>query len=63
MTVKSVLRFLEADVNFKVVKTSFVKNERALRQCLALSPAQQVVKIVNEELPELMVANKRRSWI
>ncbi|MDK6804485.1 signal recognition particle protein [Aerococcus sp. UMB7834] len=51
------LALLEADVNFKVVK-SFVKrvNERALdSEVLAsLSPAQQVVKIVNEELTELL---------
>src|ERR687887_1677521 len=51
------LALLEADVNFKVVKqfTSTVK-ERALgievqRQ---LNPGQQVVKIVNEELTNLM---------
>ncbi|MFC1962458.1 signal recognition particle protein [Chloroflexota bacterium] len=47
------LAFLEADVNFKVVKdlTSRV-SERALQtQVLnSLTPAQQVIKIVNEEL-------------
>jgi len=52
------LALLEADVNFKVVK-DFVRkvNERALGANVleALSPAQQVVKIVNEELTELMV--------
>ncbi|MGY3724433.1 signal recognition particle subunit FFH/SRP54 (srp54) [Granulicatella balaenopterae] len=51
------LALLEADVNFKVVK-KFVKtvNERALGANVleSLSPAQQVVKIVNEELTELM---------
>ncbi|MCR8968765.1 signal recognition particle protein [Facklamia sp. 7083-14-GEN3] len=51
------LALLEADVNFKVVKT-FVKkvNERALGSEVldSLSPAQQVVKIVNEELTALM---------
>ncbi|MDE1548038.1 signal recognition particle protein [Jeotgalibaca caeni] len=51
------LALLEADVNFKVVK-DFVKkvNERALGSDVleSLSPAQQVVKIVNEELTELM---------
>ena len=51
------LALLEADVNFKVVK-DFVRkvNERALVSNVleALSPAQQVVKIVNEELTELM---------
>lgn len=51
------LALLEADVNFQVVKT-FVKrvNERALGSDVlkSLSPAQQVVKIVDEELTELM---------
>ena len=51
------LALLEADVNFKVVR-DFVRkvNERALGSNVleALSPAQQVVKIVNEELTELM---------
>ena len=51
------LALLEADVNFKVVK-DFVRkvNERALGSNVleALSPAQQVVKIVNDELTELM---------
>ena len=51
------LALLEADVNFKVVK-SFVKrvNERALGSDVleSLSPAQQVVKIVDEELTDLM---------
>ena len=48
---------LEADVNFKVVK-EFVKNvsEKAVgSQVLeSLTPAQQVIKIVNEELTNLM---------
>ncbi len=47
------LALLEADVNFKVVK-SFVKRvkERAIGQDVmtGLNPGQQVVKIVNEEL-------------
>ncbi|NEW66721.1 signal recognition particle protein [Carnobacteriaceae bacterium zg-84] len=51
------LALLEADVNFKVVK-EFVKkvNERALGANVleALSPAQQVIDIVNEELTALM---------
>jgi signal recognition particle subunit SRP54 len=51
------LALLEADVNFKVVKsfTSAVK-ERALGSDVIgqLNPGQQVVKIVNEELSELM---------
>ena len=58
------LALLEADVNFKVVK-DFVRkvNERALGSNVleALSPAQQVVKIVNEELTELMGGNKLHS--
>jgi signal recognition particle subunit SRP54 len=51
------LALLEADVNFKVVKsfTSQVK-ERCLGAGVldSLNPGQQVVKIVNEELAELM---------
>ncbi|MGO8684883.1 MAG: signal recognition particle protein [Thermoleophilia bacterium] len=53
------LALLEADVNFKVVR-DFVKHvkERALGQEVldSLTPGQQVVKIVNEELTELMGA-------
>src|SRR5215467_329180 len=51
------LALLEADVNFKVVKsfTSAVK-ERALGADIIgqLNPGQQVVKIVSDELTELM---------
>jgi signal recognition particle subunit SRP54 len=51
------LALLEADVNFKVVK-DFVKkvSERAVGQEVlkSLSPGQQIVKIVNEELTTLM---------
>lgn len=51
------LALLEADVNFKVVK-DFVKNvtERAVGEAVleSLLPAQQIVKIVNEELIALM---------
>ncbi len=51
------LALLEADVNFKVVK-EFVKNvtERAVGTEVleSLLPAQQIVKIVNEELIRLM---------
>src|SRR3978361_2243175 len=51
------LALLEADVNFKVVKT-FTKTlkERCLGADVlnSLDPGQQVVKIVNEELAELM---------
>src|SRR6476659_2290477 len=51
------LALLEADVNFKVVK-SFTANlkERCLGEDVlqSLDPGQQVVKIVNEELASLM---------
>ena len=51
------LALLEADVNFKVVK-DFIKKvtERAVGADVleSLTPAQQVVKIVNEELVALM---------
>lgn len=51
------LALLEADVNFKVVK-EFVKavTERAVGSSVleSLLPAQQIVKIVNEELIKLM---------
>ena len=51
------LALLEADVNFKVVK-DFVKKvqERAVGQEVmeSLTPAQPVIKIVNEELTSLM---------
>ena len=51
------LALLEADVNFKVVK-DFVNNvtERAVGTAVleSLLPAQQIVKIVNEELIKLM---------
>ena len=51
------LALLEADVNFKVVK-SFVNtvSERAVGEEVleSLLPAQQIVKIVNEELINLM---------
>ncbi|KYG35791.1 signal recognition particle protein [Priestia filamentosa] len=51
------LALLEADVNFKVVK-EFVKNvnERAVGQEVmkSLTPGQQVIKVVKEELTKLM---------
>jgi signal recognition particle subunit SRP54 len=56
------LALLEADVNFKVVKsfTAQVK-ERCLGAGVldSLDPGQQVVKIVNEELAELMGGSGR----
>src|SRR5262249_12696869 len=56
------LALLEADVNFKVVK-AFTKElkERCLGNEVmgSLDPGQQVVKIVNEELTELMGGSGR----
>ncbi len=56
------LALLEADVNFKVVK-SFTANlkERCLGSDVleSLDPGQQVVKIVNEELTGLMGGSGR----
>ncbi|WP_408010961.1 signal recognition particle protein [Pseudalkalibacillus sp. A8] len=51
------LALLEADVNFKVVKEFVAKvKERAIGQEVleSLTPGQQVVKVVNEELTALM---------
>lgn len=51
------LALLEADVNYKVVK-NFIKS--VTEKCMgnevleSLTPGQQVIKIVNEELTELM---------
>ena len=60
------LALLEADVNFKVVKgfTAALK-ERALGQEVmeSLNPGQQVVKVVNEELTELMGTASRQITI
>src|SRR5919199_2521980 len=53
------LALLEADVNFRVVKDFVAKvKERALGADVAksLTPGQHVVKIVHEELTELMGA-------
>src|SRR5690606_9135780 len=56
------LALLEADVNFKVVKqfTSAVK-ERCLGADVleSLDPGQQVVKIVSDELTQLMGGSNR----
>ena len=66
------MALLEADVNYKVAKEFCAKvSERAMGQEVmeSLTPAQQVVKIVNEELialmggeeaPKLIVKNKAR---
>lgn len=51
------MALLEADVNFKVVKDFVAKvKERSIGQEVleALSPGQQVIKIVNEEMVALM---------
>ena len=51
------IALLEADVNFKVVKDFVAKvKERAIGQEVlkSLSPGQQVIKVVNDELTELM---------
>ena len=57
------LALLEADVNFKVVK-DFVKavTERAVGAEVleSLLPAQQIIKIVNEELINLMGAENSK---
>ncbi|VYT74776.1 signal recognition particle protein [Clostridium tertium] len=51
------LALLEADVNFKVVKQFILKvSEKCVGNDVleSLTPAQQVIKIVNDELTELM---------
>ena len=51
------LALLEADVNFRVVKDFIAKiSERAVGQEVleSLTPGQQVIKIVHEELIDLM---------
>ncbi|OYD06454.1 signal recognition particle protein [Paludifilum halophilum] len=51
------LALLEADVNFKVVKDFVARvSERAVGQEVmkSLTPGQQVIKVVNEELTQLM---------
>ena len=51
------IALLEADVNFKVIK-NFIKDvtEKSLGEevMTSLTPGQMVIKIVNEELTELM---------
>ena len=54
---------LEADVNYKVVKDFIAKvTERAVGSDIldSLTPSQQVIKIVNEELTELMGGQNAR---
>src|SRR5580700_4700443 len=57
------LALLEADVNFKVVKDFVARvREKAIGTEVleSLSPAQQVVKIVNDELVELLGGEETR---
>jgi signal recognition particle subunit SRP54 len=56
------IALLEADVNYKVVKNLLEEiRERALGQEVmeSLTPGQQVIKIVNQELTKLMGEGKR----
>lgn len=60
------MALLEADVNFKVVKDFIAKvKERAVGQEVfgSLSPAQLVIKIVNDELTALMGGTQSRLTI
>jgi len=60
------MALLEADVNFKVVKEFVAKvKERAIGQDVleTLTPAQVVIKIVNEELTDLMGGTQSRIMI
>lgn len=57
------MALLEADVNFRVVKdfTDRVRKRAVGREVLkSLTPAQQLIKVVNEELTELMGKERRR---
>ena len=60
------IALLEADVNYKVVKT-FISNVSS--KCVggdvleSLTPGQQVIKIVNEELTNLMGGSESLSLI
>ncbi len=57
------LALLEADVNFKVVKEFVARvSEKAVGEAVleSLTPGQQIIKIVNDELTELMGATQSR---
>ena len=57
------MALLEADVNFKVAKDFIAKvTERAVGTEIleSLTPAQQVIKIVNDELTALMGGSQSR---
>ena len=56
------LALLEADVSYKVVKDFIAKvTDRCVGSDVleSLTPAQQIVKIVNQELTELMGGSQR----
>ena len=56
------LALLEADVNYKIVKDFIVTiQEKALGQDVlkSLTPGQQVIKIVKDELVELLRRNRK----
>src|SRR5690625_6472796 len=58
------LALLEADVNFKVVKKfiSDIKERAAGQEVMeSLTPGQQVIKVVRDELAELMGGDDRTS--
>ena len=60
------MALLEADVNFKVAKDFVARvSEKAVGEEIleSLSPAQQVIKIVNEELTKLMGSMERPNII
>src|SRR2546426_12704619 len=59
------IALLEADVNFKVVKqfTDAVRSKALGQEVLqALSPGQQVVKIVRDELVEILCGTNVRIY-
>ena len=58
------LALLEADVNYKIVKDFIaVIQEKALGQDVlkSLTPGQQVIKIVKDELIELLRRNRKQN--
>lgn len=60
------MALLEADVNFKLVKDFTAKvKEKAVGEDVmhSLTPAQMVVKIVNEELTEMMGSETTEIWL
>ena len=56
------LTLLEADVNYKIVK-DFIETVRELGQDVlkSLTPGQQVVKVVKDELVELLGRNRSKN--